>query len=182
MAGLIEYLTGGLYSGVGSTLYLSGGLLVDGAQGPTFGGGASPVVEALEGTVEAILSGIEYPDVASVRAQQLAVRWDLPASRQSVILADTLYEVQLVYRRRSVSWYLSLWDLDGNLVAGGRRLTPGWAVNLGMVDGPDGLLLVTGPEDYRRDDLGTRLRLTFYPRTDVEQPVPDFADTLVVFG
>lgn len=97
---------------------------------------------------------------------ELPIRFDLPAHRYRVTLSGVEFGLRFTFRDRTSSWYLDLFDVDGNPLALGRRLSPGYSPLLGVaVDrGPSGYLLVTGSDPYERE--GIRL---FYV-TDVDAP------------
>lgn len=102
-----------------------------------------------------------------------------PSFRQSLTLGGTQYSLRLTWRDRTSSWYADLWTADGAPVYLGQRLSAGWAVGLGLgPEGkPDGVLLVRGPPDFGRMDLGATAQLVFYP-TD-ELPSATAADDAV---
>lgn len=87
---------------------------------------------------------------------------DLPEHTQAVIFGEgqddaVELEVRLVYRTRTASWYMDLRQLDGTAIVLGRRITPTWAPLGGLaLEGipRDLLVIVTGPDDAVRDDLG----------------------------
>lgn len=95
---------------------------------------------------------------------ELPIRYDLPAHRYRVTLSGAEFSLRFTFRDRTSSWYLDLFDVDGNPLALGRRLSPSYSPLLGVaVDrGPSGLLYVEGADPYERD--GIRL---FYV-TDLE--------------
>lgn len=96
----------------------------------------------------------------------------LPASSQALTLGGTRYRLRLTWRERLAGWYADLWTQDGVEVWLGQRVSAKWALGagLGPEDAPQGLLLVRGPDTYRRDDLGRSLQLVFY--ADAELPEP----------
>lgn len=111
--------------------------------------------------------------------QILSVDPDLPASTQTVTLGDVQYRLRLTWRPRLRAWYADLYELDGTALWLGQRVSPRWALNLGLEpDGaPAGLLLVRGPDSYRRGDLGGSLKLVFY--ADADLPAPTSTDLAI---
>lgn len=64
------------------------------------------------------------------------------------------YEVRLVWRARTASWYLDLADEDGVWLLRGRRLSPGSSPQAGMiVGGPPGALAVVAADPYDRAEI-----------------------------
>ena len=125
-------------------------------------------------------------EAAALRGQRLSFSWWLPSQIQSVSLGGVRFRVRLTYRKRLGSWYLDLFTQSGVPVLTGRRVTPGWSVNLTHHpdNEPAGILVVSNVADpYRRDALGRGLTLTFYPVARLKTPVPDeFAATAVDLG
>lgn len=79
---------------------------------------------------------------------------DYPAHRYQVALDGVVYEVRLTYRDRRTSWYLDLWDEQGNALLAGQRLSPNWSPQGGLItDGPPGLLVAFGRDPYARNEL-----------------------------
>lgn len=93
----------------------------------------------------------------------------LPSFRQSVTLGDLQFSLRLTWRDRPHGWYADLWDAAGDPVWLGQRLSPGWALGLGLepANKPDGVLLVRGPSDYDRDTLGGAMQVVFYPTSEL---------------
>ena len=178
MSTLSNFASGGLFGSAAS-------VATGGAPPAGSAGSGAAVSVPIPGSEAALLADVAYTDeaLAALSPQELDLRWDLPSSSQTVTLGGDVFQVQTTYRKRSSSWFLSLFDLEGTPILTGRRLSPGWGVNLGHIGKPEGVLLVVGSTDpYRRDDLGTRLRLTFYPRDGLIVPPPDYARTLVAFA
>lgn len=101
--------------------------------------------------------------------QILTTPSDLPQYTQSLALGETRYRLRLTWRERLRGWYADLWTTDGTAVWLGQRLSSDWAIGAGLVpqNAPDGLLLVRGPADYSRADLGASLKLVFYATEDL---------------
>lgn len=93
--------------------------------------------------------------------KKLAVQPALAQHRQTVALGDALYDVRLTWRARLGAWYLDLYDADGALLVGERRVEPGWGPLWGLaIEGaPTIALVVIGPTPYRREDLGGALQI-----------------------
>lgn len=100
---------------------------------------------------------------------QLATFSDLRQHRQRVKLDGVRYEIELTWRDRTASWYLSIFTDRGELLAASRRLRPSWSpLELPKDERlPPGLLYVDGPSEYTREDLGRRLRLLYFPISEV---------------
>lgn len=98
---------------------------------------------------------------------------DQPAQLQTVVLGDQQYKIRFVYRERTRSWYMDLFDLDHNLIRGGGRLSPGQTIFQGIRDFPDnypkGEFMVVGPHDQRQEDLGERLFVLFFTNEEIEE-------------
>lgn len=92
-----------------------------------------------------------------------------PSFRQSLVLGDTQYSLRLTWRDRPAGWYADLWDATGTPVWLGQRVSPGWALGGGLTPAskPDGALLVRGPGDYNRYDLGDTVQIVFYPSDEL---------------
>jgi len=101
--------------------------------------------------------------------QILTTPSDLPQYTQSLTLGGTQYRLQLTWRERLRGWYADLWTTDGTAVWLGQRLSSDWALGAGLVaeNAAEGLLLVRGPADYSRADLGASLKLVFYPTDEL---------------
>lgn len=100
----------------------------------------------------------------------------VPSHIQTVTLGGRQYRIRCTYRERTASWYVDLFDRDGNPIATGRRMSPGWALlsAVGLPGAPEGVLYVRGADGYSRDELGRSLRLVFYPTSELPAP-PDLA-------
>jgi hypothetical protein len=101
--------------------------------------------------------------------QILTFRPQLPADQQAVTLGDATFTLQLTWRDRSAAWYADLWTAAGDAIWLGARVTPGWPLGGGLIaeGAPDGLLLVRGPSDYERADLGGSVQIVFYPTDEL---------------
>ncbi len=106
----------------------------------------------------------------------------VPAYLQTFTLGGTDYRIGLTWRERTASWYLDLYDAEEAPLALGRRVSPGWSPLLGLSieGGPDGVLMVRGPEPYMRDGLGAGLRIIFYPTSEFPAATPSDDDPTVV--
>lgn len=106
----------------------------------------------------------------------------LPSSIQTMTLDGAQFRLRLTWRHRNQGWYLDLWTLAGTPLLLGRRLSAGWSPNLALVleDGPDGFLYVRGLDGYAREDLGTSLRLMYYPASEIAALAPAADDSLSV--
>jgi len=79
---------------------------------------------------------------------------EIPAHSYTVALDGVQYEVRLVYRLRTESWYLDLMDENGLALLLGIRLSPNSSPNAGLiVTGPPGVLFAFGADPYARNEL-----------------------------
>ena len=104
-----------------------------------------------------------------------------PSLRQSLTLGDAQYSLRLTWRDRTAAWYADLWTADGTAVWLGQRVSPGWALGGGLQpEGkPDGALLVRGPADYSRYDLGSTVQIVFYPADELPEAAAAVDDVTV---
>lgn len=98
---------------------------------------------------------------------------DVPSHRYTVALDGVQYEVRLVYRARTASWYLDLRDEQGADLVLGRRLSPGASPVSGLItNGPPGALVAFGADPYARNELElwyfTEAELAAEPDAEVE--------------
>jgi hypothetical protein len=108
--------------------------------------------------------------------EKLAFFHDYPAHRYNVAMDSVHYEVRLTYRERTASWYLDLWDPDGNALLLGKRLAPNWPVNMGITGGPPGLLVPFGFDPYDRHEL----ELWYFTAAELEEAEAEEAELLPV--
>lgn len=101
----------------------------------------------------------------------LAAYPELPSHVQTVTLGGAQYRVRFTFRGRCASWYADVYTRDGEPLALGRRLSPGWALlSAASIPGaPDGFLFVRGSDGYVRGDLGGSLRLVFYTASELPE-------------
>jgi hypothetical protein len=85
--------------------------------------------------------------------ERLPIYADFPAHSYTIALDGTQYGVRLVYRARTASWYLDLFDELGTPIALGRRLSPGSSPTSGILGGPPGKLVAFGPDPYEKTDV-----------------------------
>lgn len=78
---------------------------------------------------------------------------DLPEHSYTIALDGVQYEFRLVYRDRTASWYLDVFDEDGAALMLGRRLSPSFTPNEVVPELPPGVLFVTGADPYARDEI-----------------------------
>ncbi len=108
-------------------------------------------------------------------SQRLAGYPSRPQDTQTVTLTDevdvagTVYLFTFTWRTRTASWYCDIALQDGTVILAGRRLSPGWPLNLAaFVSMPAGGLLTLGADDFVRDDLGrSNLRVVYYPPSEI---------------
>lgn len=96
----------------------------------------------------------------------------IPSHMQRVALGDRVYGIRHTYRARTECWYVDIFDAAGTAIATGLRVSPGYSpiagLNLDSAPDYDGsALIVTGPDDYGRSDLGGALRLVFVDAEDI---------------
>lgn len=91
-----------------------------------------------------------------------------------IVLDGRAYRLTLRWSQRRIGWYLDLETDAGRALVQGRRLCPLASPLAGLVDAeaPAGILLVTGPDGYAREDLGASLLLEYVPAAEVPQPAP----------
>lgn len=86
--------------------------------------------------------------------QKLPFFHDFPQHTYTVALDGVQYELGLTYRERTASWYLDLWDEQGAALLRGRRLSPNWSPQAGVITGgPPGLLAAFGRDPYDRYEI-----------------------------
>lgn len=92
-----------------------------------------------------------------------------PSFGQSVTLGETQFGLTLTWRHRLQAWYADLFAANGDAIWLGQRVSPGWALGLGVnAEGrPDGTVFVRGPSDYNRSDLGTTVEIVFYSAAEL---------------
>ena len=85
---------------------------------------------------------------------RLPIFSEVPAHTYTIALDGVQYEIRLVYRARTASWYLDLRDENGVELVLGRRLSPGSSPTGGViVDGPPGVIAPFGADPYDRHEL-----------------------------
>ncbi|MFB6373826.1 MAG: hypothetical protein ABEN55_12130 [Bradymonadaceae bacterium] len=94
---------------------------------------------------------------------------EVPAFTQDVELDGVEYRMRFEYKQRNGGWYLDLYTATGDPIVLGRRLTPEWSpmFNLFLDDGPPGILLIRGDDDYDRGDLGSDLVVVYVPESEL---------------
>jgi hypothetical protein len=86
----------------------------------------------------------------------------LPDHTMTVRLGGVAFRYRRRYMPRLRAWYVDIFDQAGNAVIIGRRMNAGWALFGSLpVEGVPGVILVRGPEDYTREELGRDLREVF---------------------
>lgn len=92
-----------------------------------------------------------------------------PDTLQTVTLDEVQYRVRLYWRDRLAAWYIDLSLLDGTALALGRRVSTQWSpiANIKREGMPDGYLLVKGPAEYERMQLGGDVQIVYYSRDEV---------------
>ena len=100
---------------------------------------------------------------------------DNPCQSQVLTLGGAQYRLRLTWRERLAGWYADLWDAEGAQVWAGVRVSSSWALGFGLSpeNRPDGIFLVRGPNEARRQDLGASQRLVFYGTDELPEIVAD---------
>jgi len=100
---------------------------------------------------------------------------ELPSFIQSLSLGEEQYRMRLTWRARLGAWYADLYKLDGAPVILGQAVRSRWALGFGLnpIDAPSGVFLFSGPDEYRRKDLGNTLQLVFYSDDELPEVVED---------
>jgi hypothetical protein len=102
---------------------------------------------------------------------------DRPAHSFTAPLDGSLYEVRLVWRARTASWYLDLAGPDGTWLLRGQRLSPGASPQFGLIaGGPPGVLWVFGADPYPQDGL----ELWYASAGELDAEAPPAEDLLPV--
>lgn len=89
----------------------------------------------------------------------------------TVTLGDETMRYRRTWRPRLRAWYVDIWHADGTPVILGRRLSVGQTLQGGLPINPGAVILVIGPDEYGREDLGDRLEeivIDFDELPDVE--------------
>lgn len=89
--------------------------------------------------------------------------------RLRVTLGGVVLVLGLEYRRRAAAWYLSTSTSDGDPISVS-RLSPGAVVWPDLTDPrlPGGALVVTGPDPYRPEQLGTDVLVAYLEEAELE--------------
>lgn len=95
-----------------------------------------------------------------------------PQHSYTLTVGTERFRLRFTWRERTAAWYLDVYTQTGTPLAMGRRLSPLYAplLDLSLVGGPSGHLLVTGPEPYTREQLGTDLLVLHVPADEVASP------------
>lgn len=93
-----------------------------------------------------------------------------PSFRQTMTLGDTQFGLRLTWRHRLAAWYADLFAANGDTIWAGVRVSPGWALGIGLVQEgePAGSLFVRGPSEYERLDLGSTVQIVFYSDDEMD--------------
>ena len=97
---------------------------------------------------------------------------DLPSHRMRVTLGARTYGLRFTFRARTASWYVDIYDADGEPLILGQRMSPRWSplagYNIDAAPDSDGQgVIVIGPDPYDRAMLGDVLRLVHLDASDV---------------
>lgn len=95
-----------------------------------------------------------------------------PCFSYTITLGSAQYGLTWTWRARCAAWYLDVVDSGGSAVVLGRRVSPGWDLLHGLlpVGVPSGYLLVSGPDPYTQDMLGTDVLVVWYDATEIPPP------------
>lgn len=92
----------------------------------------------------------------------------------STVLDEVVYTFVVRWNGRASSWFFDLYDVDGEIIIAGVRIVTGVMLGRRSTDPrmPKGAIMahdLSGEGlDAGRDDLGTRVRLYYYPAADLE--------------
>lgn len=87
----------------------------------------------------------------------------IPDSTQTVTLGGERFRLRIFWRERLAGWYLDIFDASGEPLATCIRVSPGCDLLNGLLRGvPAGHLVVTGPDPYTRDMLGSEVLIIFF--------------------
>jgi len=92
-----------------------------------------------------------------------------PAFTQDCQFGPTKLRYDMTFRERTKSWYLDIYELNGEPVMLGRRLSPRWIASLGYLDlmeKLEGVIYCMGKDTYRQEDLGEMLTVWHFPEAD----------------
>jgi len=95
---------------------------------------------------------------------------------ESVNLDNESYELELVWRPRSSTWHMSIRRENGDVSIVERkaiRPSVSFFKNHVQQEAPDGVLIIVGPEDYDRRDLGENLELVYFSADELVPSPPD---------
>jgi hypothetical protein len=97
---------------------------------------------------------------------------NFPAHSRSFTIDEGEFIFEFTYRKRTSSWYIDVLSAEGEPLASGRRLTPGWNPldYYARPPLPLGVFLVTGPDNYAKNDLGERLLILYVPEAEIPEP------------
>ncbi len=106
----------------------------------------------------------------------------VPQHTITVTLEATQFRVRYTYRLRMRSWYADIFAVDDTPLLLGRRLSPFWAIGLGLSvpGGPAGVLLVRGVDDYVRAALGDTLSLRYVTVAEAASAAPVTESNIVI--
>jgi len=92
-----------------------------------------------------------------------------PHDWQTVPLGDGKFRITLTWRERCRAWYLDVYTAAGVAVALGRRVSPGYGplLDLSLPTGPEGMIIASGKDPYRREDFGDSVRLVYYEEDEL---------------
>lgn len=130
-----------------------------------------PVVVDPEGPDKAPTSDLISRTVTYTQAElsnigdvKLRGVWNLPTQSQTVALGGALYRVRVRWSARRQRWVMDLLSSAGDPILVGRVLQARGVLFARRGRGmPDWVAIASGPEDYTQSDLGTNLRITFFP-------------------
>lgn len=99
----------------------------------------------------------------------IPVNGELPHQLFNVQLDGATYGLELRWNQRALGWFLSIFDVSGNLLLSGRRLVVGWGLiarfkkwNASLPPGDFIVVDSTGEGlEPGLDELGTRVKLVY---------------------
>lgn len=106
---------------------------------------------------------------------KLPMQHDVDSHEFNDTLDGVSYKIRLTYKDRTCSWYLDVWDENGDAVLRGRRLSPEFSPNGGVTAlGPPGIFFAVGQDPYDRYEVS----LWYMPKDEIDAfPSPTSSST-----
>ena len=90
-------------------------------------------------------------------------------------------QFRMTFRERTKSWYLDMFESNGDPLMLGKRLSPFWSPTFGAarISGLiEGSIFVRGNEGYKQEDLSRELDVWYIPKADLAFFQPTTLDPL----